>query len=377
MKRIAVVGGGPGGLTACYKIKEEHPDYQVVLFEKDEMIGKRIKVSGNGRCNLLNININQNDYYNGEKINYILSYFNKYQNDFFASLNLHLYHDDEGRMYPITNSSKTVVNAFINALTRKGVIIKLNEKYLSLKKDNDEYLLITSCDKYIFDKVIFATGGASYLYKKEDYENIIKSLPYKINYEELFGVLCPIKVKEKINKECVGKRSKAKIYLYLNDDLIYEESGEILFKKDGISGIVIFNISRYIDYKNVNLYSLKINFIDGINKNQIDNELSLYSKKEVISSYVVDEIADLILSYYNNVYQGLSSFILHVDSLYSLNESQVTRGGILIEELNNDLSLKKDKNIYFLGEMIDVDGKCGGYNIYFALASGYFVGSKI
>ena len=377
MKRIAVVGGGPGGLTACYKIKEEHPDYQVVLFEKDEMIGKRIKVSGNGRCNLLNININQNDYYNGEKINYILSYFNKYQNDFFASLNLHLYHDDEGRMYPITNSSKTVVNAFINALNRKGVIIKLNEKYLSLKKDNDEYLLITSCDKYIFDKVIFATGGASYLYKKEDYENIINSLPYKINYEELFGVLCPIKVKEKINKECVGKRSKAKIYLYLNDDLIYEESGEILFKKDGISGIVIFNISRYIDYKKANLYSLKINFIDGINKNQIDNELSLYSKKEVISSYVVDEIADLILSYYNNVYQGLSSFILHVDSLYSLNESQVTRGGILIEELNNDLSLKKDENIYFLGEMIDVDGKCGGYNIYFALASGYFVGSKI
>lgn len=377
MKRIAVIGGGPGGLTACYKIKEEHPDYQVVLFEKDEMIGKRIKVSGNGRCNLLNININQNDYYNGEKINYILSYFNKYQNDFFASLNLHLYHDDEGRMYPITNSSKTVINAFINALNRKGVVIKLNEKFISLNKNNDKYLLITSCDKYIFDKVIFATGGASYLYKKEDYENIIKSLPYKINYEELSGVLCPIKVKEKINKACVGKRSKAKIYLYLNNDLIYEESGEILFKKNGISGIVIFNISRYIDYKKANLYSIKINFIDGIKKNDIDKELSLYSKKEVISSYVVDEIADLILSYYNNVYQGLSSFILHVDSLYSLNESQVTRGGILIEELNNDLSLKKDENIYFLGEMIDVDGKCGGYNIYFALASGYFVGSKI
>ena len=377
MKRIAVVGGGPGGLTACYKIKEEHPDYQVVLFEKDEMIGKRIKVSGNGRCNLLNININQNDYYNGEKINYILSYFNKYQNKFFSELNLHLYHDEEGRMYPITNSSKTVINAFINALNRKGVIIKLNEKYLSLKKDNDKYLLITSCDKYIFDKVIFATGGASYLYKKEDYENIIKSLPYKINYEELSGVLCPIKVKEKINKACVGKRSKAKIYLYLNNDLIYEESGEILFKKDGISGIVIFNISRYIDYKKANLYSIKINFIDGIKKNDIDKELSLYSKKEVISSYVVDEIADLILSYYNNVYQVLSSFILHVDSLYSLNESQVTRGGILIEELNNDLSLKKDENIYFLGEMIDVDGKCGGYNIFFALASGFFVGSKI
>ena len=377
MKRIAVVGGGPGGLTACYKIKEEHPDYQVVLFEKDEMIGKRIKVSGNGRCNLLNININQNDYYNGEKINYILSYFNKYQNKFFSELNLHLYHDEEGRMYPITNSSKTVINAFINALNRKGVVIKLNEKFISLNKNNDKYLLITSCDKYIFDKVIFATGGASYLYKKEDYENIIKSLPYKINYEELSGVLCPIKVKEKINKACVGKRSKAKIYLYLNNDLIYEESGEILFKKDGISGIVIFNISRYIDYKKANLYSLKINFIEGIKKNDIEKELSLYSKKEVISSYVVDEIADLILSYYNNVYQGLSSFILHVDSLYSLNESQVTRGGILIEELNNDLSLKKDENIYFLGEMIDVDGKCGGYNIYFALASGYFVGSKI
>lgn len=377
MKRIAVIGSGPSGLTACYKIKENHPDYQVILFEKDEMIGKRIKVSGNGRCNLLNININQNDYYNGEKINYILTYFNKCQKEFFSMLNLHLYHDEEGRVYPITNSSKTVVNAFINALNRKGVIIKLNEKYLSLKKENNKYLLITSLDKYIFDKVIFATGGASYLYKKEDYENIIKSLPYKINYEELRGVLCPLKVKEKINKACIGKRSKAKISLYLNNQLIYEESGEILFKKDGISGIVIFNISRYIDYKKANLYSLKINFIEGINKNEIDKELTLYSKKEVISSYVVEEIADLILSYYNNAYQGLSTFVLHVDSLYPLNESQVTRGGIFIDELNNDLSLKNDKNIYFLGEMIDVDGKCGGYNIYFALACGYYVGSKI
>lgn len=375
MKKIAVIGGGPAGLTASYQIKRNHPNYQVVLFEKDNQLGKRIKVSGNGRCNIANKYINQKDYYNGDKIYYILDYFKRYEKDFFAELNLHLYADEEGRVYPLTNNSKTIQKAFISALKRVDVEIKLEEKFLSLINDKTRFLIKTNKGEYSFDKVVFASGGASYLYQKEDVYSLIKSIPYSIDLNELNPCLCPLKVKEKIDKNCVGKRANAKVTLYKNNFKIFEEKGEVIFKKDGISGIVIFNASRFINLKDN--FTLKLDFIEGISQEQILREEKIFSKQEVIESYVVEEIGEMILSKYKNVYQGLSEYVLHVDSLYPFKESQVTRGGVDLTQLNNDLSLKNNNNLYFAGELLDVDGKCGGYNIFFALASGFFIGNKI
>ena len=375
MKKIAIIGGGPAGLTASYQIKKNHPSYQVVLFEKDNQLGKRIKVSGNGRCNITNEYIHQTDYYNGDKIYYILDYFKRFEKDFYAELNLHLYADEEGRVYPLTNNSKTIQKAFISALKRVGVEIKLEEKFLSLINDKTRFVMKTNKGEYSFDKVVFASGGASYLYQEEDVYSLIKNIPYSINLNKLNPCLCPLKVKEKIDKNCVGKRANVKVTLYKNSFKIFEEKGEIIFKKDGISGIVIFNASRFINLKDN--FTLKLNFIEGISREQILKEEKIFSKREVIESYVVEEIGEMILSKYKDVYQGLSEFVLHVDSLYPFKESQVTRGGVDLTQLNNDLSLKNNNNLYFAGELLDVDGKCGGYNIFFALASGFFIGNKI
>lgn len=378
MKSIVVIGGGPCGIMASYQIKKNHTDYQVILIDKTS-IGKRIKVSGNGRCNFSNENISKDFYYNGNLINDILLKYKSYEKSFLDEINLHYYVDNEGRKYPLTDSSKTVLNKLSNIINKIGVIVKEDECFVKLICNNGKYIVITSNGKYEVDKVIFAIGGCSQLYKAEDYYNVLFNIPYKIKIKKMNSSLCPITVKEKINKNVVGKRAKVKVYVTYLNRVIYQESGEIIFKKDGVSGIVIFNISSFISNReNLDNYKLVINFIDGVEKEDIDLQLLKFKKDEVVSSYVVDEIKDMILQRYDDIYLGLSKFSLTISNLYPLNESQVTRGGISLDELDlSNLSLKKDKNIYFGGEMIDVDGRCGGYNIYFALASGYLIGNSI
>ena len=378
MKKIVVLGGGPCGIMASYQIKKNHPSYQVYLIDK-QTIGKRIKVSGNGRCNFSNDNINKDFYYNGELIEDILLEYKEYEKTFYQEINLHYYSDNEGRRYPLTDSSKTVLDKLKSGLNKVGVIIKENEEFIRLEKIDNQYKIITSLSTFVVDKVIFAFGGVSQLYQKENYLNSINGIPYQLQVNNLCSSLCPIKVEEKIDKKAVGKRASAVVTVEYLNQIVYQEKGEIIFKKDGISGIVIFNVSSFLsNKKNLSNYKIFINFIDGINQEQITDELNRFNDEEVVSSYVVEEIKDMIISRYKNIYQGLSNFELKVKELYPLQDSQVTRGGINLNQLDlSTLSLKQDPNIYFGGEMIDVDGRCGGYNIFFAFASGYRISKSI
>lgn len=378
MEKIVVIGGGPSGMMASYQIKKRHRDSDVILIDKTS-IGKRIKISGNGRCNFSNDNIRKEFYHNGDFINDILIDYKNYEKEFYNEINLHFYSDEEGRRYPITDSSKTVLNLLSNALVKEGILIKENETFIDLKKINDQYLIKTNMDSYLADKVIFSIGGVSQLNDKDNYFNVINSIDRNIKINKLSSSLCPIKVKEKINKNVVGKRASVNVKVKYFDHIVYEEKGEVIFKKDGISGIVIFNISSFLASKNdLFNYKLILDFIDGISFEEINNQLKHFSVKEVLMSYVIDEIGEMILDRYKNIYIGLTNFELTCSEMYSLQDSQVTRGGICLSELNlNDLSFKNDKNIFFGGEMIDVDGRCGGYNIFFAFASGYRIGKSI
>ena len=374
MKKILVVGAGPCGLMASYQIKKNNPSYQVILLDKDEF-GKRIKVSGNGRCNFSNINVSEDKYYNGELIKDIIDDFKINQDKFYQEINLHYYHDDEGRCYPLTNSSKTVLTLLINALKKLNVEFHQKEEFISYKKENQKYVVTTSLNSFLVDKIVFAIGGISYLYKVDNYHHIVNLM--NVSLSNLKPSLCPLIVKEKINQEAIGKRSKARVSLYNNNQKIYEESGEVLFKKDGISGIVIFNLASYLVRQNkLNNPYLKINFIENISKNDILHQEKTFSKEEIINSYVISEIGKMIDK--NNLYDNLSSFILHIKDFYPFSESQVTHGGILLNNINlNTLSLKNDSNIFVGGELLDVDALCGGYNIFFAFACGYKIGKSL
>ena len=368
--KVIVVGAGPSGIIASIKIKELHPNYDVILIEKDNQIGKRIKVSGNGRCNFSNDNISSSFYKNGDKIEDILNTYNNYKDEFYKCINLHYYFDEEGRMYPVTNSSKTVCNLLINKLNNLGVKTILNEKVIDIIPD-ETIKLKTDKNLYTCDKLILTIGGISYLYDKDSHK-VLSSL--KLEETKLYPSLCPIKVKERISKDAVGKRAKASISLLLDDKEVFKEDGEIIFKKDGLSGIVIFNASSYIANNYSNKYVIKVSFYKDLVKEDILKQEKLFSREEILKSYLVDEIADYLLKRKESIYELLTDLRFTFDGLYDFKDSQITSGGISLDEINlNDLSLKKHPNIYLGGELLDVDGRCGGYNIHFAFASGYFI----
>lgn len=372
MERIVIVGGGVFALSAAYCLKRKNPSYEVIILEASDEIGKRIKVSGNGRCNFSNANITAQDYKNGKFIINILNEFKSDEKHFFRELNLYYYEDEEGRRYPLTNSSKTVHYLFKEALEKLKVKIITNCKIKDIiHKQN----IITTFDNvdYAYDKLILASGGCSYLYSEQSYD-YLKNLHLKLIKPK--SSLCPLVVEEKIDKKIVGKRNAVNIKLFYNKELLYEEKGELIFKKDGISGIVVFNISSYINRFNLDLSKiiLKIDFAPDVDINDLQSLIDKKGKEFAFHALLTNEIADAFI----NSNESIKNKVFHLKSFYPLVDSQVTSGGIDISEINmSNLSLNKFPNIYVGGEIIDVDGKCGGYNIHFAIACGYYLAKKI
>ncbi len=376
MKKIVIVGGGVCGISTAYHLKKHYPSDEVILLEKDSSIGNRIKVSGNGRCNFSNENISDSDYKNGDKIKNILSIYQGYEEEFYQQIHLYYYHDEEGRRYPISNSSKTVLFLLTEALKQLGVKILTDTSVIDIEKKGEQIRLILNQGVIVTDIAIITSGGASYFYSCDNY-NFLQNLGLK--FTNISPSLCPIILKEKIDKSIVGKRAKVNVKLFHDNKLIFCEKGEIIFKKDGISGIVIFNVSSYINRYNldINRCELHIDFIPEINILELNRLIEQTSLSFAYKSLLCAEISEyLLLNVSYN--EEIKDKIYHLKDLYPLRESQVTSGGISCEEINFDnLSLKRYPNIFVGGEVIDVDGKCGGYNIHFALACGYFIAKNL
>lgn len=374
MKKVVIIGGGPCGLIAAYSIRKHHPEAAVTVLEKEREFGKRIKLSGNGRCNFSNAHIRESAYKNGERIRAILREFQEAEDGFLQEIHLHFYEDEEGRKYPLTNSSKTVHYLLLKAVERLGVRLLSEHAVSSFELSGDGYRIRTDRGDFFCDRAVVATGGVSYLYTDQAHRMIRES---GIRETEFRPSLCPLKVREPLPKELLGKRAHARVSLLLGERTVFEEEGEVLFKKDGVSGIVIFNVSSFLARQKTPLeqYSIRLNFVSGIDPESIAEEERSCGREETLRSYVVEELADYLAKGKGSAYGALSDLRLRIERPYGFRDSQVTSGGISWDELSEeDLSLKRMPGLYAGGECIDVDGYCGGYNLFFAFASGYYIG---
>ena len=231
------------------------------------------------------------------------------------------------------------------------------------------------------DKAILAIGGFSYLYNIEQKLDFLNNSNVKIS--KITPSLTPIKTEKYLNKALEGKRFKVNLSLIYKDKLVYDEKGEILFKKDGVSGIVTFNISSYLarlhldSYKD---YRLEIDFAYDLSEDELETYLynNNFTLEENLENLFIEELKDeLIKKGVNNVIKNIKHYSLKIVSLYPFKDSQVTSGGILNKSINHNKSLINMKNVYPCGEILDIDGLCGGYNIAFAFASGYYVGKCV
>ncbi len=381
MKKVAIIGAGPSGLMSIYSLLETKEKIEIFLFDEQDDIGKRIKISGNGRCNFFHNPIDYNHYSSPENAEKYFHLFLTKCKEIFSNLGLIYYEDNEGRMYPLSNSSKTLIYLFKIMLKNSNVNVHLNTKIKRITPNLNKINIETKDNIYAFDAVILATGGFSYLYNKDEKVQFLKD--NNIAITKLTPSLTPIRTEKYFNKALEGKRFKVKLSLTYFDKLIFEENGEILLKKDGISGIVTFNLSALLARKHLDSYDNYLIHIDFASNYSFDKLKDIiYDKKfsieDNLSRLFIKELKDeLLLHKGKNILSLIKDFTLKIKELYTFKDSQVTSGGIDISLINEDFSLKNNPLVFPCGELLDIDGDSGGYNIAFCFASGYQVGKSV
>ena len=392
---VVIVGGGASSLSAAITAKHENSNKKILILEKKDVLGKKLSQTGNGRCNISNVK--------AEHLETVM--------DFLSSNGIFLAEED-GRLYPNSFDAKDVVDVLEKEVKKLGCEVALNSEVKNIKRADDEGLnqgfnfeieaLIGDGEKELtvskglenkksFDvkvlkkifakKVVIATGGKSYASFGTTGDGYIFARSLGHNVSKLIPALTGVEVHENI-KSLKGVRQKARVSLYLDDNMLFQEDGEVQFREDSISGICVMNLSRLIrqieglspedSYRH---YSVAMNFIPDINIKS-DN-----LKDESLTTLVKAPIATLIERKYFTGDERLNevkNFKLTVKGLKGWNEAQVTSGGVPLDEINMEtMESKLVDNLYFIGEVLDYDGPCGGFNLNFAWYTGIVCGRAI
>lgn len=398
MKDIVVIGSGPSGIIAALKASKKN---NVILLEKNDKIGKKILVTGNGKCNLWNTNLFKEKleiekyYYTDDftKLKKILE--KKDQTYSYLTNELGIFTKEKNTyIYPYSNTATSIRETLERKLlNNKNIEVILNFEAVKIEKKDNKFLVYNKNNEYYkCDKVVISVGSKSSNLGTDSLDNLLGLTNIKINEE--FPSLVPIKLEEKYLKDWNGIRCDVKLSLLVNNKKIKEEEGEIQLTDYGISGIVSFNLSGYINRIKDEKY-LEIDFMPDFKS---DNEL-LNIFKLINSSKTIEEVLETLFNYkllfiilkksnikkekiwndlkeeeLKNLINTIKHFKVKVKETLSFDRSQVTTGGISLKEIDDNLMLNKLKDIYVTGEILDVDGICGGYNLAFAFITGFIVG---
>ena len=381
-----ILGAGASGCICALTASKSGKN--ILVIDKLTKAGKKLMATGNGRCNLSNQNIFPSVKYFNQDIDKFLKRFdNKDTLDYFANIGLISYSDSEGRVYPFSNSAKSVIDVFNNQFeNNKNVTLSLENEVTKVEKYENSFIVYSAKGNFSCEKLIVATGGKSA-------ENIFEN--FELNSKPFVPSLVAIKTENTRSLEGV-RISNAKIKASCKGKS-YTETGEILFKDSGISGIVSFNSSTLFarnndfdgtitidlmpDYNLENIVELlksrrhlnvKIkNLFDGMFVSQVGyyilNKVKIENEERPVSTLSDKEIERLAYT--------IKNISLKVKGHYENN--QVHSGGIMLADLTKNLESKKIKNLYFCGEVCDVDGICGGYNLQWAWTSGRIVGESL
>ncbi len=396
---IIIIGGGPSGLTAA--IKAASNGAQVTLLERNNKLGKKLLLTGNGRCNFWNENQDITKY-QSENIELFKELWQSKKDEilpFFHSLGI-IEKNIQGYYYPFSKEATTILTALENKLTSLGVTIKLNEYVTQIIATNN-FKVYTENNIYEGDKLILAGGSKAFPKTGSDgnsYE-LIKSLGHTLT--PILPSLVQLKGQDSYYKLWAGVRSNVILTLKENGKIIRTETGEIQFTDYGISGICTFNLSGLVA-KGLNNNCeeiIYINLVPWHSKTKEDfklwltnksKELNGYNLKAILSGFLNSKLVNFILKLakvepdiaWKNAPQDkivdlLKSFPFKVTSTLGFDKSQVCLGGVPLTEVNmKTLESKIIKNLYIVGELLDITGECGGYNLGIAWITGLTAGEE-
>lgn len=363
--KILIVGAGASGVSAAINIKRRYPKDNVIIIEHSDRALKKILATGNGRCNLGNAQLDIKQYNHPELMNdYSFEEYVKYVESFGFKTKLL-----GSLLYPYSESAQTVRNQMIKCAEELGVEFKFEEDFKNYEVFVKSIKVKTSKSTYEVDKLVIATGGKSTsgLGNDGSIYSILNKHHYSIS--PLHPGLVPVKVKEN-TKLLDGVRIKANVTLLENSKEVFEENGEVLFKKDGLSGIVIMNASNHINHPR-NSYKFVLDLIPEINWELLKNHQQISVKSLFLDEYISPKMRQYFEAHFNEekYIDNLKEMTFSFKDFYSFENSQITIGGISPKDLKENGESRFEKNVYFLGEIIDMHGPCGGYNLTWAFIS--------
>ncbi len=377
-KKVLIIGGGASGILCALKVAENGGE--VTIVERNDRVGKKLLSTGNGKCNLSNLNVSA-EAYNDTFVKKIL---NKYDAkrimDEFASLGLLCKADQEGRIYPYSESASTVVNVLLQRLAERRVNVICDCVAQKIEKKENGFAVITSKGEFFTDKVVLASGSDATCGLNS--HSLVSGFGHKIvplNY-----AIAPLLCKDV--RGANGVRAKVYASISINGETLMGERGELLFKDNAISGVLAFRLSsmlaRYRD--DVKSCQLEVDFVPDMPEKDLAeyvyNNCRAYAPLEgilhkalafnVLATLPMDRSLIMSRKKANDIARGCKTFKVNITGIGSKNSAQVAGGGIALEDIDDvTLQSRLCKGLYIIGEVENVDGLCGGFNLHWAWAS--------
>lgn len=396
--KIAIIGGGVSGLVAGCLLAEA--GRAVTIYERKNRVGKKLLATGNGRANVSNADLSSDHWHSESPLPFDPgTYFSaEARREFFDALGIDLVQEDRGKLYPSTLQARTVLNALRRRFFAAGGEELVETRIDRIEQSKGGFLLVSGENSFFADKVIVATGGMAMPQSGSDGKGygLMKAFGHKKTrtFPGISALLCESPYLKHLN----GTKVQGRITLYRNGERIASEEGEILLAKDGISGPPVLDLARAVgegkgdyavsfpmlnhleqlpDYRNIlegrsYLPVAAKDFLDGILSNKwvhvVLKECGLKGE-EPMDQLSWDERSRLL--------KLLFALPLPVTGVRGFDYAQVTCGGIALSGFSADLESLYAPGLYAAGEVLDVDGDCGGYNIHWAVASAHRIARAI
>ena len=397
--KVIIIGGGPAGMLAAIKSKKEKN--QVTIIEKNKILGKKMLITGKGRCNITS-GVDMSEFIKNVPSNgkFLYSSFKNFTNkDILKLLNIPVKLERGNRYFPVSDKAKDVVDALEKELS--GVEILTNTSVTEIITKNNEAIGVkTNKGDFFADKIILATGGKSYPLTGStgDGYEMAKKLGHTIT--KIKPALVPLVAKKESKIQCQQMQGlslrNVGLKLFNNNKLIYEDFGEMLFTHYGVTGPIILSASSHLVRQELNNPRIEIELKPALTEEKLDERIlrdfETEKNKEfrnALDQLLPQKMIPVILEILKinkkvnevkkverqKLVRTLKHFSIEIEGFRDISEAIITSGGINVKEINpKTMESKLIKNLYFAGEIIDVDAYTGGFNLQIAYSTGYTAG---
>ncbi len=400
---VVIIGGGASGMMAS--IFAARNGYSTIVLDHNEKLGKKLYITGKGKCNLTNNSSIDNHMANiitNSKFMYsALNAFSPQDTmHFFEENGLPLRTERGDRVFPVSDKSSDVIKVLERTMKRYGVDVSLNEEIIKVSKLDNKFNILCKDDlKYTSDRLIVATGGVSYSGTGASRFGYDLARQFGHNIIDPKSALCPIVVNEDVGElNGLALRNVALLYKNVKTDITHQ--GDLLFTYNSLTGPIALTMASKINKLNISGTKLYIDLKPGLSEDKLDaklqREVTEYAKKD-LKNYLATLLPQSLIDYFMRklaienkkmaditknerliLLNALKKFDFSIKSLDNINVSIVTSGGVDVKEINSKTCESRlVENLYFIGEVLDIDALTGGYNLQIAWSTGYLAGSSL